>query len=276
MKKMGEQMFLSVSQHTLKRRQVAHYLAVEKIEHPILASNLVIFPDELCYLELVDPVNTLIDMASEYEERFGLITICSSTCFFDPVDSVTINDNLGRILKLGGRLMFSSGKGCNTLTDAITASRQLLERSAYESALILYVEKTPKTFKRMQDYAFFSDVALAAKLSLVDGDYQLLKHHSRFSVQSEKEFTSECRLLPYSVVKEDMRTFTLNTFDFVQRFKYGKSELFLTIDRPSHDLHFYGADPYLQLALVDLGEVVTIHTESPPGFVDSIVLSRKM
>lgn len=220
-----------------------------------------------------DPIRSIERLLLAVERPCDAIYVTTSTCSWTPDEAIWLNAMLQTYLVRGGNTRFFSGKGCNTLSDAVVVAHESIIAGCSDHILILNIDQL-RSARRLQNYAFFSDIALVLIMSNDGGDYRMAHGLSCMAAYSPDRFAnSNClqHSLPSTGTGIQFNVHTLNTYDFVLRFKYGNAPVYRSIRRPRFKCHHFGADPFLSLTEVPSSHHNLIHVESPPGHVTQLV-----
>ena len=259
-------------------RSVSDYLEQHPGNMQLLQSGLIKGIMEKRFDVITEVISTLSDFLHRNGKTYPLILICTSTCQWSPYQAIELNNMAMKYLTFDGNIRVMCGKGCNTFSDTLGVMSREIGSGAISYGLVVNIESTDIRHHRLQSYAFFSDVCIGVELSSKGGDFTVLGVKSCRATYKADEFHQANDLTcPSPLIKErkNYKILTLNNFPFVQKFKFGSSDLYDHLILNEVGVHRYGADAFYYLqgdrAYTDN---FLIHVESPPGHVNQMLLKR--
>lgn len=265
---------------------VQDYLSSHPGQDQLIGSGLIdeVLRDTFTLID--DPVAALGELIAGFGKRYDSVYLATSTWSLTPEEAIRINTLLASVVKDDGNIRHLGGKGCNTFIDAVLLAHQCILAGQAEEILVINLEINGTSNHRLQNYAFFSDVCIAAEVAANAGDHRIIMGESWLGSYLEDSFSNQNNLslkrpvqagLCPARVKEitdgKLTVWTLNSFDFVQRFKYESGALFKNISRSSTRVHQFGADPFLPLVNGEQDQIALIHVESPPRHVTQLLVA---
>jgi len=226
------------------------------------------------YLNLEGNLNTTIKWLLEKLEGSDYdidgINISSSSLELSPVQFVELWRSVANIPRLNSKnARFVTGKGCNSFISSLADAARDVRLGLSSVVVCISIEMHPPGLPRMTDYGFFGDAVTVVIVSGNQGSILLSEHNSKSVFKSAD-------VLPYrnfiDFELDELVSFnTLNLFSHLNIVKYaGLLDLMHTDFKP----HCYSVDPIANFfgGRKELG-IHLLHSESPPGHIDSLLIN---
>ena len=255
-------------------RNVIDYLSNPESENKFEFSDFNTICGESRFLDLSGDIDQAIKWIStelsSNNKGCDLLNISTSSLCFSPEDYIDFwkKININVPLDYSSSRLYT-GKGCNSFLSSIVDSVRLIENGVFNEIVNISIELHPLKKNRVTDYAFFGD---GVSIIRVTNQPTNMKCDGLISKQC---FDSES-ILPYKNFIEDefysaKNVHTLNILGTLYGIKYSSIPSFECQD---FLVHSYGNDPIANFHNhKDKTGKHLIHSESPPGHIDSILVN---